>query len=152
MKVQPELNVAWVVLAPLLLLSGCASSSGSSPDPLPVVEAPVRALPSMRELYEAGDYAGTVRAFLADTTLVKQDLAVFRAAIASAMPGHSAHQPARALALFNRLVAEFPDSDYLTEARLLSDLLEEAEALRGQNNRLMQELEQMKAIDLGQQP
>lgn len=151
MKVQPELNVAWVVLAPLLLLSGCASS-GPSPDPLPVVEAPVPALPSMRELYEAGDYAGTVRAFLADTTLVNQDLAVFRAAMASAMPGHSAHQPDRALALFNRLVAEFPDSDYVTEARLLSDLLEEAEELRGQNDRLMKELEQMKAIDLGQQP
>jgi hypothetical protein len=150
-KVQPELNVAWVVLAALLLLSGCASS-GSSPDPLPVVEAPVPALPSMRELYEAGDYAGTVRAFLADTTLANQDLAVFRAAMASAMPGHSAHQPVRALALFNRLVAEFPDSDYLTEARLLSDLLVEAEELRGQNDRLMKELEQMKAIDLGQQP
>lgn len=152
MKVQPALKVARVVLAPLLLMTGCASSSGSSPEPLPVVGAPVPALPSMRELYEAGDHAGTVRAFLADTTLVNQDLAVFRAAVASAMPGHVAHHPGRALALFNRLVTEFPDSDYLTEARLVISLLETAEALRGQNDRLKQELEQMKAIDLGQQP
>ncbi len=40
----------------------------------------------------------------------------------------------------------------MTETRLLINLLETAEALSGQNDRLTQELEQMKAIDLGQQP
>ena len=156
MRCQPGLIVAWMALTPLVLTTGCASSATSA-QPSPVVPAlvPQPAPPptlSMRDLYEAGDYAATVRVFLEDPTLANQDLAVFRAAVASAMPGHAAHDPARALTLFNRLVAEFPDSDYLTEARLLSNLLQTAEALRGRNDRLEQELERMKAIDLGQQP
>lgn len=162
MKCQPGLIVAWMALTPLLLTTGCASS-GTSPEPSPVVpELAPQPAPSpqpappptllMRDLYEAGDYAAAVRVFLEYPTLASQDLAVFRAAVASAMPGHAAHDPARALTLFNRLVAEFPDSDYLTEARLLSNLLQTTRALRGRNERLEQELERMKAIDLGQQP
>ena len=150
MRFQPKLVVGWVGWMPLLLVTGCASS-GSSPEPIPIT-APELDPASMRELYEAGDYAATVRFFLADTTLANQDLAVFRAAIASAMPGNDAHDAARALALFNLLIVEFPDSDYLTESRLIINLLETTEALRGENKRLDQELERMKAIDLGQQP
>lgn len=151
MKIQPRLLIGRLGLMPLLLVTGCATS-GSSPEPIPTTTAPAVAVPAMRELYEAGDYAATVRVFLADPALANRDLAVFRAAIASAISGHSEHDPVRALALFNRLVAEFPESDYMTETRLLINLLETAEALSGQNDRLTQELEQMKAIDLGQQP
>lgn len=151
MRIQLKLAIGSVVLIPLLLVTGCASS-GPSPEPMPVAVAPTPAPPAMQKLYEAGDYAGTVRAFLENAALANQDLAVFRAAVASALPGHAAHDPARALALFNRLVTAFPESDYLTEARLVIGLLQTAEAMRGRNDQLEQELEQMKAIDLGQQP
>ncbi len=106
----------------------------------------------MRDLYEAGDYAGAIGAFLADTALASRDTAVFRAAIASAVPGHAAHDPTRALNLFMRLLAEHPNSDYATEARVIIELLEGNAALRRSNQRLLRELEQLKAIDLGQQP
>ena len=106
----------------------------------------------MRDLYEAGDYAAAIRAFLADTTLASRDTAVFHAAIASAIPGHAAHDPDRALSLFTRLLAEHPNSDYVAETRVIMDLLEDKEALRRANKRLQRELEQLKAIDLGQQP
>ncbi len=108
MKIQPRLLISLLGLMPLLLVTGCASS-GSGPEPVPTATVPVVAVPAMRELYEAGDYAATVRVFLSDPALANQDLAVFRAAIASAISGHSQHDPVRALALFNRLVAEFPD-------------------------------------------
>jgi len=150
-KIQPRLLFGSLGLMSLLLVTGCASS-GPGPEPMPTSAAPAVAVPAMRELYEAGDYAATVRVFLADPALANQDLAVFRAAIASAMSGHAEHDAARALTLFNRLVAEFPESDYMTEARLLVSLLEATEALSDQNERLKQELDQMKAIDLGQQP
>lgn len=106
----------------------------------------------MRELYEAGDYAGTINAFLADSMLASRETAVFRAAIASAIPGHVAHDPNRALSLFTRLLAEHPESAYLPEARVMIELLEDGAALRRSNKRLRRELEQLKAIDLGPLP
>jgi len=151
MKQRPRFFIGLAVGMPLLFATACASS-GTSPDPLPIVEATASAGPSMRDLYQAGDYAGVVSAFTADTTLVHQDTALFLAAIASAMPGHSAHDPAGALLLLGRLRAGHPDSDFLTETRLLINLLEAVAELRDQNDQLAQELEQMKAIDLGQQP
>ena len=151
MKQRLRLFIGLVAGVPLLLAMACASS-GSSPDPLPIVEAADSAGPSMRDLYETGDYAGVVGAFTADTTLVHQDTALFLAAIASALPGHSAHDPARAHLLLSQLRAGHPDSGFLTETRLLINLLEAVAELRDQNDQLAQELEQMKAIDLGQQP
>lgn len=106
----------------------------------------------MDELYEAGDYAGAISAFVADESLRQDERSIYRAAVSLAMPGHAGHSRARALGLMTRLLTEYPDSDYLTEARLVIALLEEEAALIRANSRLEQELEQLKAIDLGERP
>lgn len=151
MKTRRRFVIGRMVVIPLLFAPAC-SSSGANTNPSPIVEAPIPAVSSMQELYEAGDYAGVVAAFSADAMLALQDTALFHAAIASAMPGHVAHDPVRALRLLTRLRADHPASLYLTEARLLIHLLEAAAAMQNQNDRLKTELEQLKAIDLGQQP
>ena len=107
---------------------------------------------SMDELYEAGEYAGVIRVFEADASLGRRERSLYRAAIASAMPGHAGHGRARALGLLTRLLTEHPQSDYATEARLVIALLEEEAALLRASERLQQELEQLKAIDLGEGP
>ena len=135
-------------------LVGCASGGapGGSSGGTSAVVVPATGTPSMDELYEAGDYAGALRAFQADASLGMQEKSLYRAAIASAMPGHSGHGRSRALGLLTRLLTEHPESDYATEARLIIALLEEEAALLRTNGRLEQELEQLKAIDLGEGP
>jgi hypothetical protein len=103
-------------------------------------------------MYEAGDYAGAVRAFLADPALAADESALFRAGVASAMPGHRESDNIRALDLFTRLLVEFPVSEHRTTVRLVLGMLEEEAALRRSNSRLERELEQLKAIDLGDGP
>lgn len=131
-----------------------ACSSGSTPVETSSVGSSVAGTDdrSLDELFEAGDYAGVVRAFAADESLGRSERSLYRAAIAAAMPGHSGHGRARALELLTRLLTDHPDSDYLAEARLVIALLEEEAALLRANGRLEQELEQLKAIDLGEGP
>lgn len=129
---------------------GCASGGSSAETPAVGASAPNDR--SMDELYEAGDYAGVVRVFQADESLGSRERSLYRAAIASAMPGHGGHARARALTLLTRLLTEFPESDYVVEARLVIALLEEEAALLRTTGRLEQELEQLKAIDLGEAP
>ncbi|MFQ5529337.1 MAG: hypothetical protein ACE5FP_03235 [Gemmatimonadota bacterium] len=142
-----------VFLAALYLsivsVTACASSGGGRSTASEASTSPPR---TMSEMYEAGDLAGTVRAFLADSTLAGDESAVFRAAIASAMPGHSESDNIRALDLFTRLLVEFPESRHRTTARLVLGMLEEEAALRRSNGSLERELEQLKAIDLGERP
>lgn len=107
---------------------------------------------SMEERLLAGDYEGVLAAYAADTTLHDDELATYRAAIAAAMPGHAAHDPRGATALFARLLERHPDTVYRSEAELVVDLLARQQELRAAIGRLDRELQQLKAIDLGQQP
>lgn len=131
-------------------VGGCASGGGPAYTS-PVAET-VTDDRSMDELYEAGDYAGVIRVFEADESLSQSEKSLYRAAIASAMPGHAGHERARALSLLTRLLTDHPESDYVVEARLVIALLEEEAALLRTKGRLEQELEQLKAIDLGEGP
>ncbi len=142
--------IAVVGLASALTFGACASSQGGrAPEPdTPAIASPQ----TMQEMYEAGHYAGAVRKFLADPALATDESALFRAAVASAMPGHRESNNIRALDLFTRLLVEFPDSDRRTTVRLVLGMLEEEAALRRSNSRLERELEQLKAIDLGDGP
>jgi len=138
-----------LLMLPALGIGGCASSGGGR-------AANPAASPSdsrtMRDMYEAGEFAETMRAFLADPALASQESALFRAAVASAMPGHAESDNIRALDLFTRLLVEFPESEHRTTVRLILGMLEEEAALRRSNGRLERELEQLKAIDLGDSP
>jgi hypothetical protein len=145
-------DIGLAVVALSITIAAC--SSGSAPVETSAVGASVADTidRSIDELFEAGDYAGVVRAFAADESLGRSERSLYRAAIASAMPGHPGHGRARALGLLTRLLTEHPDSGYLVEARLVIALLEEEAALLRANGRLEQELEQLKAIDLGERP
>lgn len=138
------------VVASAVSVGACASSQGGR---APAPDTSATASPqTMEEMYEAGDYAGTVRAFVADPALAADEFALFRAAVASAMPGHRESDNTRALNLFTRLLVEFPASKHRTTVRLVLGMLEEEAALRRSNSRLERELEQLKAIDLDDGP
>lgn len=138
-----------MVVASAVSVGACASSHGGRAAP----ESSSTSAPhTVREMFEAGDFAGTVRAFMADSTLAALESTLFRAAVASAMPGHRESNNIRALDLFTRLLVEFPESQHRTTVRLVLGMLEEEAALRRSNGRLERELEQLKAIDLGDRP
>jgi hypothetical protein len=107
---------------------------------------------SMQERLLAEDYAGVVAAYWADSTLHADQDAIFRAGVASAMPGHRAHDRRRAVALFTRLVDLYPGSDRRPIVALYLRLLEQENDLRATIDRQDRELKQLKAIDLGVQP
>lgn len=136
-------------LASAVSVSACASSQGGRAAP---GSSATSAPHTVREMYEAGDFAGTVRAFLAEPALAADESSLFRAAVASAMPGHREFDNIRALNLFTRLLVEFPESRHRTTVRLVLGMLEEEAALRRSNGQLERELEQLKAIDLGDSP
>lgn len=106
----------------------------------------------MEERLLAGDYAGVVAAYWADSTLHADETAMFRAGIASAMPGHRAHDRRRAISLFTDLVDLYPGTAYRPSVALYLRLLDQQSELRVTIERLDRELKQLKAIDLGVQP
>lgn len=157
-----------VALAVAVLLSVAVSACGASrqsgpPDatsPPPTSPPPGTAsdtapgvpVGSMRERLLAGDYAGVLAAYWADSTLHADEDAMFRAGVASAMPGHRAHDRRRAIALFTDLVGRFPTTERRPVVELYLRLLKQEADLRATIERQDRELKQLKAIDLGVQP
>lgn len=123
------------------------ADASTAPDTTP-------ALPtgSMEERLLAGDYAGVVAAYWADSTLHDDETAMFRAGLASAMPGHRAHDRRRAIALFTDLIGLYPGSEFRPSVALYLRLMEQENDLRATIDRQDRELKQLKAIDLGVQP
>lgn len=107
---------------------------------------------SFDERLLAADYESALAIYAADTTLHSNEDATFRAALAAAMAGHPAHDPDRAVELFNRLLERHPDTSRLFEVEVYLDLLARERELRAAVERLDRELQQLKAIDLGQAP
>lgn len=107
---------------------------------------------SMEERMLAGDWEGVVAAYAADSTLHRDEDATYRAAFATAMSGHAAHDPRAAARLFRRLLEEYPATSRRLEVELFLDLLAREQELRSAVGRLDRELQQLKAIDLGQEP
>lgn len=107
---------------------------------------------SFDERLLAADYESALAIYAADTILHSNEDATFRAALAAAMTGHPAHDPNRAVELFNRLLERHPDTSRLFEIEVYLDLLARERELRAAVERLDRELQQLKAIDLGQAP
>lgn len=98
--------------------------------------------------FEAGRYAEAAEAFEADSTLHDKERPLFRAAVAHALPGSPAHDPAKARSLLERLLSSHPGTSHRTEATWILALLNYAEEWRRSARRLRTELDQLKAIDL----
>lgn len=107
---------------------------------------------SFDERLLAGDYEGMLAIYAADSTLHSDEHATYAAALAAARSGHSAHDPARAAQLFDRVLEHHPDTSRRFEIEVYLDLLTRERDLRASVRRLDRELQQLKAIDLGQVP
>lgn len=152
------------MLAAALVAAACGPSRQvSPPDPgaAPTEHSPAAdagdttamiPVGSMEERLLAGDYAGVVAAYWADSTLVADEDAMFRAGVASAMPGHRAHDRRRAIGLFNQIINLYPATERRPMVDLYLRLLEQETDLRATIDRQERELKQLKAIDLGVQP
>lgn len=100
----------------------------------------------------AGDYESVLAIYAADSTLHESEQATYEAALAAARRGHGAHDPDRATELFGRLLERHPDTTHRSEAEVYLDILARERELRAAVRRLDRELQQLKAIDLGQAP
>lgn len=107
---------------------------------------------SFDERLLAGDYESVLAIYAADTTLHTNERATYNAALAAARAGHPAHDPDRATELFDRLLERHPDTEHRFEAEVYLDILARERELRATVRRLDRELQQLKAIDLGQAP
>ncbi len=107
---------------------------------------------SFDERLLAGDYESVLAIYAADTTLHENERATYLAAVAAAQRGHPAHDPDRATELFGRLLERYPDTEHRFEAEAYLDILARERELRATVRRLDRELQQLKAIDLGQAP
>lgn len=107
---------------------------------------------SFDERLLAADYESVLAIYAADTTLHANERATYLAALAAARTGHPAHDPDRATELFGRLLERHPDTEHRFEAEVYLDVLARERELRAAVRRLDRELQQLKAIDLGQAP
>lgn len=103
-------------------------------------------------LFEEGDYAGVVRAFEADPSLRSSEHALFRAAVAYAVPDQPRHDPNRARQLFGLLLTQYPETAYRDDAVWFRSLMNQEIDLRRRIRDLEEELESLKAVDLGATP
>jgi len=104
------------------------------------------------QLFEEGNYDGVVRAFEADPSLRTSEHALYRAAVAYALPGHRRHDPNRARQLFGLLLNRYSDTPYRDDAVWFTSLLNQEIDLDRQIRDLQEELESLKAVDLGAAP
>lgn len=107
---------------------------------------------SFDERLLAGDYESVLAIYAADTTLHANERATYLAALAAARTGHPAHDPDLATELFGRLLERHPDTAHHFEAEVYLDILARERELRAAVRRVDRELQQLKAIDLGQAP
>lgn len=126
-----------------------ASDSATTGSPEPDGPPPAA---SLDERLLAGDYESVLAIYAADTTLHANEHATYLAALAAARRGHPAHDPDRATELFDRLLERHPDTEHQFEAEVYLDILARERELRATVRRLDRELQQLKAIDLGQVP
>ena len=159
------------VLAVVLGLSGCSvfgggpgseaatpASSASEQPGAPAAgtaetdDAAPAPASSFDERLLAGDYESALAIYAADTTLHADEDATYRAALAAAMSGHPAHDPDRATRLLNRVLESHPDTERRFEIEVYLDVLAREQAGSATIRRLDRELQQLKAIDLGQAP
>jgi tetratricopeptide (TPR) repeat protein len=127
-------------------------------DSLAVFEAsdprglPEEASDGAREIHRLrmeGRYARAAAAFEAESGLRSSEPALFNAAVAYSEPRNAERDPRRARELLARLLRLNPDTRYAEPSNRLAALLDLEIGLRQRIRGLEEELEELKAIDLG---
>jgi tetratricopeptide (TPR) repeat protein len=106
----------------------------------------------LHRLVEQARYSEAVESFEADSTLQSEESALFDAAVAYSDPSSEVREPWEARVLLERLADLYPDTRYRPAANRLMDLLNLEIRLRLRIHGLNEELEELKAIDLGSVP
>lgn len=144
-----------------LAASGCRTApvqqTARVVEPEPVaVEAPRSASDHLvrgEEFQAAGDLAAAAaeyEAHLADGDDVEGgDLALYRLAMLRLTRNSPLYDPAAGSLLLVRLVEVHPESPYADSASLILDLRRANRRLDGENDRLRDQLEELRRIDLG---
>lgn len=120
-----------------------------TPTPLPAPDH----LAHAEQLFGAGDLAAAAaeyEAHLADGDEVEGgDLALFRLATMRLTRNGPLYDPAAGSLLLGRLVEVHPGSPFADSASLILDLRRTNRRLDGENDRLRDQLEELRRIDLG---
>jgi len=111
-----------LLLFGVLFVAGCATS------------------PFERHL-AAGRWNDAAHAFRADSSLLDQPRALYRAALVFASPDRDTYDPAAARELFDRLITQHPRSQYADPAQHYTGLLDEIERVRNASLARQQQLE-----------
>lgn len=102
--------------------------------------------------FESGQYERAVEHVRADSALLRDERTLYRLGLVYATPGTPHHEPERARAVFERLLDRHPDGEHRSEARRMLALLEELRTLNGRVRELRTQIEQLKAVDLEENP
>ena len=107
------------------------------------------------QLFQKSDLSGAARFYerylRGDLEATNREGALFHLALIYSFPDSPVHNPARADGLFQTLLEEFAGSPYSAQVRTLTELKAGRENREDQIQRLQQELEQLKEIDLGRE-
>lgn len=146
--------LALLAMAALLAAAGCRS--GPVRQTAAVDEPPpVDHLARGEEFFAAGDLAAAAAEYethLADGDGVPGgDLALFRLAMLRLLETSPLHDPAAGSLLLVRLVDVHPGSPYADSASLILDLRRDNRRLDSEVDRLLEQLEELRRIDLGEE-
>ena len=99
--------------------------------------------------FEAGDYLRAVQAYEAylhhDISRRNHDRVLFHLALAYAFPSSPAYNQQKAIGLFERLLTDFPESPYKTQAELILSLQAQIDRTKLMSDRLNSQVEELRS-------
>ena len=132
-----------------------AALGGCQKKPVPVPVSAPDYFQEGEQLFQKRDLSGAARFYelylRGDSEATNREGALFHLALIYSFPDSPVHNPARADGLFQTLLEEFAGSPYSAQVRTLTELKAGRENREDQIQRLQQELEQLKEIDLGRE-
>ncbi len=133
------------------------------PTPLPIVVPDPSGLDLGEMNFQLGDYAKAAQFFedylKANPNLRDRDKALFHMGLSYALSGNSSKNRLQAEAALKRLITEFPNSQYKSQAEFILMLQAQIEALKSDVKKremrikqLSEELQKLKEIDMQRRP
>lgn len=100
--------------------------------------------------FEAGDYLKAIQAYETylrhDISKNNHDRVLFHLALAYAFPSSASHNQQKAIGLFERLLTDFPESPYKSQAEFILGLQAQVDRLRLETDRLNSEVDNLRSV------